>query len=390
VENQYAPHEDFVRLYDLYTGPQSIAADLAEQMVGATSANPLLVSTGSDLVLFPGGGASPIAESFRHSTRGFKEMTAVSHLGTTVAWLAEMHETGNPEWQHWASRLIDQANRTRELCNRDFVQKQIAVEAWREQEEKIARLLDYGCRTTSEFLQDCLADPSKLSFDNVREDFLEPRPGSQMAVPFNDVMVATFALTFLDIAYRTMNWIHSQSIDWQKIMVLIAGPSGRPTAGLTWATNNMCHLLWRASGKSLPPERLLIAAHLPGLEVDELSNKEMVEKLEAVYRGYWCKTRVTADIGAKMFEGFPAFVPNIDAAPIITSATKTLAEMPRLRDPDDRLTAISRLRLVMEDPRQLLSNSVAEFIIDELCVQDMDPSRVRIPGFTNVDFPAVS
>jgi hypothetical protein len=59
-----------------------------------------------------------------------------------------------------------------------------------------------------------------------------------------------------------------------------------------------------------------------------------------------------------------------------------------LRSPDDRVTAITRLRFVMEDPAQLLSNSVAHYVIDQLCDHDNDPSRVVIPGFTNVSYPA--
>jgi hypothetical protein len=146
-------------------------------------------------------------------------------------------------------------------------------------------------------------------------------------------------------------------------------------------------MLWRASGKTLQPELLLISPHAPGLNLDMLKDGADLAELERGYRGLWCKTRVTAELGAKMFEGFPAFVPDISAAPIITSETTTLSEMPRLNHPDDRLTAIARLRLVMEDPRQLLSNSVSEFVIDELCDKALDPSAVVIPGFTNVVYP---
>jgi hypothetical protein len=62
--------------------------------------------------------------------------------------------------------------------------------------------------------------------------------------------------------------------------------------------------------------------------------------------------------------------------------------MPRLRSPDDRVTALTRLRFVMEDPTQLLSNSVAHFVIDQLCESGNRPERVVIPGFSNVTYPA--
>jgi hypothetical protein len=62
--------------------------------------------------------------------------------------------------------------------------------------------------------------------------------------------------------------------------------------------------------------------------------------------------------------------------------------MPPLRFPDDRFTAIARLRMVMEDPGQLLANSVASYIINQLCECGNRPELVFIPGFTKVVYPA--
>jgi hypothetical protein len=43
---------------------------------------------------------------------------------------------------------------------------------------------------------------------------------------------------------------------------------------------------------------------------------------------------------------------------------------------------------VMEDPAQLLANSVASYIVDQLCECGNRPEKVFIPGFTNVVYPA--
>jgi hypothetical protein len=72
---------------------------------------------------------------------------------------------------------------------------------------------------------------------------------------------------------------------------------------------------------------------------------------------------------------------------VIEPKTKTLRAMPRLRSPDDRVTAITRLRFVMEDPTQLLSNSVAHFVIDQLSDHGNCPEAVVIPGFSNTTYP---
>jgi hypothetical protein len=41
----------------------------------------------------------------------------------------------------------------------------------------------------------------------------------------------------------------------------------------------------------------------------------------------------------------------------------------------------------MEDPTQLLANSVAPYIIDQLCDSGNRPEEVVIPGFTDVAYP---
>jgi hypothetical protein len=89
-----------------------------------------------------------------------------------------------------------------------------------------------------------------------------------------------------------------------------------------------------------------------------------------------------------MFEGYPAFAKSIEEPPVIEPTTRFLRAMPRLRSPDDRMTAITRLRFVMEDPTQLLSNSVAHFVIDQLSEHDNRPEDVVIPGFSNVVYPS--
>ncbi|MCX8570753.1 DUF5624 domain-containing protein [Aminobacter sp. MET-1] len=384
----YQPHPDFLQLFDAYTGPNSMAAELGAKRSQSAGDRSLLVSTGSDLVLFPGGGAAPIVESFRLSTRGFKELTAVSHLGTVAAWLAEMNESGDGDWRRWAEKVAAQCRAVRAVNADAYWRDVVRVAAWKGMETKIADVVDYACRATEALLADVLAHPERMTYAYLREHYLEPVETKTIAVPFNDVMVATFALTFLDIAHRTLSWVRAQDLDWSELMVMICGSSGRPTAGLTWATNSTCHILWRASGERFRPENMLIAPHAPGLTLDMINSGANLAEIEARYRAMWTRTRVTAEIGGKMFQGFPGFVPDINAAPIMTTDTKTLSEMPRLRYPDDRLTAIARLRLVMEDPRQLLSNSVSEFIIDELCHKDLNPAAVVIPGFTNVSYPA--
>jgi hypothetical protein len=50
--------------------------------------------------------------------------------------------------------------------------------------------------------------------------------------------------------------------------------------------------------------------------------------------------------------------------------------MPRILGPDDMLTMTTRLRLVIEDPRQLLSGCVTDYAVEQLRLNGNDPATV--------------
>jgi hypothetical protein len=385
----YSPHTEFSKLYKIYTSdPDSMGQRLTSRMAKQSNDDPLLVITGSDAVLFPGSGKRPVVESFRKSTRGFIELASVSHLGTAVAWLVRLRELADPGWRTDAARLIDQIDRTRRINSEEIWREEIAVPALAGYESKIADMIDYSCAVTKAFLVAGLADESLMNFKYLREHYLEPVGSAAVPVPINDMMVATFALAFLDIGHRMIRWMRAHVTDWGRLMVMLSGRSGRPTAGLTWATNNMCHLLWKASDEQLLPERVYIAPHAPSFVLADMNDDEQLRKLNVQFREIWNSTRATVELARSMFEGFPAFETTVRPAPTVDAVGNMIVhEMPPLRSPDDRFTAITRLRLVMEDPGQLLANSVASFIIDQLFEHGNRPAEVFIPGFTNVAYP---
>jgi hypothetical protein len=386
----YSPHTEFSKLYKIYTGgPDGMGQHLTARLAKLSEDDPLLVITGSDAVLFPGAGRPPVVESFRKSTRGFIELASVSHLGTAVAWAVRLRELADPIWRTDAARLIDQIDRTRPINSEKLWREEIAVPALAGYESKIADMIDYSCAVTREFLVAGLADESLMNFQHLREHYLEPVGSAAVPVPINDMMVATFALAFLDIAHRMIRWMREHVIDWGRLMVMLSGRSGRATAGLTWASNNMCHLLWKASDERLLPERVYIAPHAPSFVLADMHNEEQLRRLNSEFREIWNSTRATVELARNMFEGFPAFETSVRPAPTVDAAGRmVISEMPPLRSPDDRFTAITRLRMVMEDPGQLLANSVASYIIDQLSEHGNRTAEVFIPGFTNVAYPA--
>jgi Domain of unknown function (DUF5624) len=384
----YSPHREFSTLYSIFTpDADSIGGHLNALTARLSADDPLLVTTGSDVIIFPGSGREPLMESFRTSTRGFIELTSISHLGVAVPFIVRMHELGDPAWEAHARRLIEQLIRVRAINTEAYWHDTVAVAAWAGLESKITDLVDYTCAVTLAYLNRALADRSLLSFEHVRNHFLDPVRSPQVPVPINDMMAGTFGLVFLEAGYRIIGWLRSQNFDWERLMVIVSGRAGRPTAGLTWPTNSMCHLLWRASDEKLPPERLYVAPHAPSLVLDNLRDAASRTALESQFRQIWFSTRVTVEVGRAMFEGYPAFKPAINSAPVIDAMTQSMAELPAMRSPDDRRTVITRLRFVMEDPAQQLANSVAHYIIDQLCACGNRPEKVVIAGFSNVNYP---
>ena len=383
----YTPHDDFRSLYDAYTGHDSIGQHLTQHMVRLTEREPILVVTGADFFIFPGERRPPVVESFRRSTRGFVELTAISHLGPAVAWLFRLRELGYPTWRDDATRLLERVEKIQGINTDDYWLKVVAVDAFAGYEEKIADMVEYTCRVTKQYLTACLEDESRMSFEALRSTYLDPVDRADIPVPINDVMIATFTLTFLDIAHRMLRWLRAQNFDWTRLMVLLSGKSGRPSAGLTWATNNNCHLLWRASAERLSPQNVRITPHGPSVAVADLGDKARLREAERQFREIFLHLSANIDMSRLMFAGYPSFSKSIEEPPVIEPETKSLHAMPRLRSPDDRVTALTRLRFVMEDPTQLLSNSVAHFVIDQLCEAGNRPERVIIPGFSNVTYP---
>ena len=387
----YAPDPDFQTLYAIYTSdPESIGAHLNGHYGRLSAGDPLLVVTGSDLVIFPGDGRPPMWQGFRLSTRGFFELTGVSHLGVAVPYIIQLRDLGHPDWEADARRLMAQAARVRAVNTIAYWRDTVAVEAWDGLEEKITDLVDYSCALTIDFLARGLADPALLSHEHARAHFLDAVDPTEVPVPMNDMMAATFALNFLDTGFRVIRWLRSEPIDWTRMMVIISGRAGRPTAGVTWQTNSMCHLLWQASGRQLDPERLMIAPYAPPLVLADLDRPDggtTGREIEAQFRQLWFSARATVEMGRIMYEGYPAFRRTIEAAPVVDADTASVGEIPTVRSADDRRAIVTRLRFVMEDPAQQLANAGAQFIVDQLCANGNRPTDVIVPGFTNTVYP---
>jgi hypothetical protein len=395
-----APFEspELVELFTTYTASQdSIGAHLARAAASDAARDPLLVVTGTDIALYPGGGATPVIEPYRFASRGFKELAAISHFGPALATLARLREleNGNDGWRADATRLHKAAKAARAASSTQLWRDQIAVRAFAGREERVAAMVDYSCRLAERFLERALDDPAYLTMAAVRRDFLEgPAADGSLPVPFNRVMIATFYLTGMDIAHRLITWLDAAGIDWTRAMVIFAGQAGRPTSGVTEESHSIAGVVRAVSRGRLAPERLFIAPHAsvfppydPAGGAEKSGDRAVAAAMEDYYRRLWAGLRATSELADGMFRGYPRFAAPSAERPVIGPGTASVAVKPALRGPDDWFALVTRLRVVMEDPRQLLSGAVTDYVSSELVRHGNNPFRVTVPGLDGEPYP---
>ena len=394
---------ELVDLFATYTArPDSIGAHLAQATARETERDPLLVVTGADLALYPGGGAAPVIEPYRLASRGFKELAGISHLGPALATLARLRElvgdTGTPDngddgWRADAARLLDATKAARAASSASLWRDQIAIRAFAGREESIAAMVDYSCLLTERFLQRALDDPAYLTMAAVRRDHLAgPAAHNDLPVPFNKVMIATFYLTGMDIAHRLITWLDAAGIDWERAMVIFAGQSGRPTAGVTQESHSIAGVVRAVSRGQLATERVFMAPHAPVFPPYDPAKADgsHARAMEPGYRRLWAGLRATSELAGGMFEGYPRFAALSAERFTIGPGTASVHAKPAMKGPGDWLALVTRLRVVMEDPTQLLSGAVTDYASSELVAHANDPSAVTVPGLDGEPYPHIT
>lgn len=379
---------EFVELFTTYTAvPTSIGAHLADLVADRCARDPLVVVTGTDVAFYAGAGALPEVEPYRLSTRGFKELTAVAHLGTalpTLARLRELDESG--PWRADAQRLLVACKAARSANSIALWRDDVAVAAFAGREPAIAAMIDYSCSVSERILARALDDSQWFTMPALERCFLDG-PDDGLPVPFNRIMIATFFLAGLDLAHRLLSWFDALNMPWERAMVIIAGQSGRPTAGVTLESHSVAGVVIAASRGRLAEDRLFIAPHAAVFPPYDGVDLAGVTALEHDYRRLWASLHATSDLGARMFSTYPRYAPYSSPNAPVDARSTTVHEKPAITGPADWLGLITRLRVLMEDPRQLLSGAVTDYASRQLIDNGNDPCTVTVPGLDGEHYP---
>jgi hypothetical protein len=158
---------------------------------------------------------------------------------------------------------------------------------------------------------------------------------------------------------------------------------------VTQESHSIAGVVRAVSGGLLAPERVFIAPHAPVFPPHDPAGDGTAAAagLEPGYRRLWAGLRATSELAGGMFDGYPGFaVPAVEQC-VIGPGTTAVGGKPAVRGPDDWLALVTRLRVVMEDPAQLLSGAVTDYASAELVQHGNDPSAVIVPGLDGEPYP---
>ncbi len=383
-EGGYETPPSFMNLYKLFSsagGESSIGLQLAQAMAAAdtlATSGPLIVATGTGIYVYDDTTRGLIAQvDFRlDPATGFFEMTAISHIGPAVSYLARMKELGDSRWSAGVDSLLAdiEAVRATNAATENNWLDQLGLEAWAAHRDQISNMIDYACYMAGSYLQSVRDnDGADFTVAGVASDFLGLE-SEEFPISFDAVMVATFMLTELEGAYALHAGLAGKDIDWSSARVVMRMEIGTNiTAGLTAGTLSMYETLRLMAGGDLPRDRIFIAPYADEkstLGEAVLPQEDFDYYAVDVWERAYSRSKTALDIFSDIET---IYLPERPPLPGDYGVTR----------PDDIDAFMVRLKHSLTDVRELLSNSVGFWMPNELAARNWDPAMVAIPGLTH-------
>jgi hypothetical protein len=341
---------------------------------------PLLLVEGSDIYIYDSASGDRLGfQRFRADrTSGFYELTAISHIGPALAYLAQIKANGDARWKQRLESLRAHvaAVRSLNLSRADNWLDRLDQPAWAARKTAIRDMVDYACARTLAYIAS-LGDGEALNAASVNDTFFNG-VSPQFPIPFVNVMVGTFMLEGLRGAVDVHKELSRLALDWPRAMVLVSSRAGsNVSSGLTEGTNWLVFFLKAASGFTLSDERVKIVPYAQvrgSLGEARLSEADLAYYVQRVWGPLYYR-RVVSD---QVFAGIPTVY--LPARPPLPGDYGTTPA----QSVDQFMI---RMKHSLRDAREMLSNTVAFWMVGELAAKTWDPAAVDIPGLTT-GFPS--
>jgi hypothetical protein len=390
VTGSYTAPAEFMSLFFDFTGSEEpdypagqptlgqMVTQSAKEAAGGAP-GPLVLVVGSDIYVYDtAGGARLGAERFRADrASGFYELTAISHIGPALAYLAQIKANGDPRWQARLASLRTHTAQVRALNRRaaDNWLDRLNQPTWSAHKAQIRSMVDYACARTLSYI-DALGNGDRFTTAGVNDDFFNGT-SAEYPIPFVNVMIGTFMLEALRGAADVQGALARLKLDWPHAMVLVSSRAGsNVSSGLTEGTNWLVLFLKAASGFSLPDDRIKIVPYAevrPSLGQAQLAPADLAYYVQRVWGPLYYR-KVVAD---QVFAGIPTiYLPDRPPLPgdyFVTPAGAIDQFMIRMKHS-------------LRDAREMLSNTVAFWMVRELANKNWEAGAVDIPGVT-IGFP---
>jgi hypothetical protein len=393
VTGSYAPPAEFMNLFFDFTGSNepdypvgqpTLGQMLTQAIIAKDTANgapgPLVLVVGSDIYVYDSTSGARLGQAqFRvDRASGFYELTAISHIGPALAYLAEIRANGDPQWKPRLASLQKHVAQVRTVNQRatDNWLDRLNQPAWSAHKAQIRNMVDYACARTLNYIA-AIGNGEGFTAAGVNDDFFNGTT-AKYPIPFNNVMIGTFMLEALRGATDVRNTLSRLKLDWPRAMVLVDSRVGtNVSAGLTAGTNWLVLFVKALSGFTLPDDRIKIVPYAeirPSLGQAQLVPADLTYYVQRVWGPLFYR-RLVAD---QAFANIPTiYLPGRPPLPGDYHVTRAAAI--------DQF--MIRMKHSLRDAREMLSNTVAFWMVPELAHKNWDPAAVDIPGLT-VGFPA--
>src|SRR5262245_9772266 len=165
---------------------------------------------------------------------GFYELTAISHIGPALAYLAQVKANGDPRWRARLASLQTHVAQVRALNERaaDNWLDRLNQPAWSARKAQIRDMVDYACARTLDYIT-ALGDGERFTTAGVNDDFFNGT-SALYPIPFVNVMIGTFMLEALRGAADVHDALARLQLDWPRAMALVMSRAGsNVSSGLT-------------------------------------------------------------------------------------------------------------------------------------------------------------
>lgn len=304
---------------------------------------------------------------------GFTEMTAISHIGPALMYLAKIKENGDSSWKPQMQTLLKDVSAVKAINaqkNNNWL-NQVSAPAWKPYLTTIHNMVDYACSMTGSYMNDVLNGKQPFDMASLQNNFLNGNKA--YPVPFNNVMVGTFMLT----ALQSMDEIHDKvaklNLDWPNAKVIIRFVAGsNVSAGLTKGSNWLVPFTEALSNNTLPSNRIYIT---PYAEVKSSLGENQLSQADYDYYNntVWQARHNRTIIANEVFTNITSiFIPDRPAIP----GDYTYSKQPEIED------FLMRLKFSLAEPTEMLSNTVGFWMAGELAAKNWNYNKINIPGIT--------